>query len=572
MHIEEFVRRLEGVKRRGESYESKCPAHDDRKASLSVGVGRDGGIVVHCHAGCFAEDVLEAMALSFRDVAPEERNGNTNGAHPPQTVYRYDDEDGNALFEVVKTANKDFWQRRPGQRKGSMGDVRRVLYRLPDLLNTEPNQIVFIAEGEKDADNLWRLGFAATTSAMGAGKWRQDYTDWLRGRLPDRWYIVLPDNDIPGFKHADEVVQSLRNAGLTCEPLTLPDLPPSGDVSDWIGKGGTAEELLGHVAALGNTTPVVRGIAKPRGPQGFKASEVMVMEMRDPKWAVEGYISEGLNILAGGQKLGKSWLALDLTIAVASGGLALGSIEVDAGDALYLALEDTLRRLKGRLEMLLRGAPAPERLELFTEWPRIGEGGEEWLQQWLTAHPSARLVVIDTLKKIRPGRGKNGNAYDEDYEFMGKIKAIADEFQVAILVLHHVRKMKADDPFDLVSGTMGLTGAADATMVMQRVRGKTDATLHITGRDIEEREELLNWDRETGVWTMIGDAEEYRRSEQRRDLLRVMAERGGPMSPKDVYEVMGGNRSSIRSLMARMANRGDIQITSPGKYEIVIKQ
>lgn len=314
--------------------------------------------------------------------------------------------------------------------------------------------------------------------------------------------------------------------------------------------------------------PPIEQPPERRRARGFTAAELVGMVIKDTKWAVPGYVSEGLTILAGGQKLGKSWLAFDLAIAVAMGGYAFGSIRMEAGDALYLALEDTPRRLKERLLKLLQGEAAPERLHIYTEWPTLTEGGLDWLEAWLTEHPTARLVVIDTLKKIRPPRARNGNAYDEDYDFMGQLKALADRYEVAVLVLHHVRKMKAEDPFDAVSGTMGLTAAADATMVMQRVRGKTDAILHITGRDIEEREVALSWDKETGMWTELGDADEYRRSQERQAIIDLIRQ-SGAMTPKEVSDTLGRNAGTTRSLMLKMSNKGELQVTKPGRYEVV---
>jgi len=546
MTLEEIVSRFQGARQTAKGYDMLCPCHDDHRPSLGISIGEKGGIVIHCLAGCQTADILAAVGLSLRDLAPV----SANGEHPAETVYRYDDEQGEPLFEVVKTADKRFWQRLPGGEKGKI--ERRCLYRLPDLLRAPPHAPVFIVEGEKDADNLWRHHLPATTNPMGAGKWRQEFTDWLLARLPSRSFIILPDNDEPGLKHADEVLHSLKRAGLKAQVKQLPGLPPKGDVSDWLASGGNAEEL---------TTPDL-----PARARGFTAAELVGMVIKATKWAVPGYISEGLNILAGGQKLGKSWLAFDLALAVAMKGYAFGSIALEQGDALYLALEDTPRRLQERLIKLLQGEPAPERLHIYTEWPTLTEGGLDWLEAWLTDHPTARLVVIDTLKKIRPPRMRNGNAYDEDYDFMGLLKNLADRYEVAFLVLHHVRKMKAEDPFDAVSGTMGLTAAADATMVMQRVRGKTDAILHITGRDIEEREVALSWDSTTGMWSELGEADEYRRSLERKEIIELLRQHPKGMTPKEIAEQLEKNRNTVRRLLMKMAAAGEVQLLAPGIY------
>jgi hypothetical protein len=160
----------------------------------------------------------------------------------------------------------------------------------------------------------------------------------------------------------------------------------------------------------------------------FTAPELLALDLPEPRWAVEGVVPEGLTLLAGKPKLGKSWLALGLAVAVASGGVALGKLDVKAGDVLYLALEDTVRRLKNRLEKLLgcQQATPPDRLTLSCLWPRQGEGGLEALGAWLIMHPgTARLVIVDTWPRFRPrSRTHNRDLYTEDYAGAAELKAV----------------------------------------------------------------------------------------------------------------------------------------------------
>lgn len=309
--------------------------------------------------------------------------------------------------------------------------------------------------------------------------------------------------------------------------------------------------------------PLPSPAPKPRlSPETFTAEELMAMDLPEPKWAIPGLLCQGLNILAGGQKLGKSWMAFAVAIAIALGGCVFGSIQVVEGDVLYLALEDNRRRLQDRLKKLLNGSSAPARLHLCTEWPNLGDGGLTLLRQWLEGHPQARLIIIDTLKKVRPARRGNGSAYDEDYDFMGAIKKLADEFDVCIVALHHVRKLAAEDVFDTVSGTIGLTGAADATLVLERQRGRNDALLHITGRDVEEKAAdeamALEWCPITGIWTLVGSAEEYQQSDNRKKVVEVMRLTGRPLTPKEISDMLNWNRGTVRSLLHRMVTAGQI--------------
>ncbi|GAA4831666.1 hypothetical protein GCM10023221_04360 [Luteimicrobium xylanilyticum] len=236
----------------------------------------------------------------------------------------------------------------------------------------------------------------------------------------------------------------------------------------------------------------------------FTADQLLDTEFPDPRWAVEGLIPEGLTLLAGAPKLGKSWLALGIGISIAAGGYALGSIETaPPADVLYLALEDTPRRLKSRLTKMLAGEPAPRGLTIMTQMPSMPQA-TELIAGWLDEHRDARLVVVDVLGKIRPSLAANADRYDADYKVISALKQIADNYGIAIVAVTHVRKMADGDVFNTVSGSTGLTGAADTTLVLRRARGEHGASLHITGRDVEENEYALTFAPETGTWTLDG--------------------------------------------------------------------
>ena len=217
----------------------------------------------------------------------------------------------------------------------------------------------------------------------------------------------------------------------------------------------------------------------------------MRADFPEPRWAVPGLVAEGFNLLVGSPKLGKSWLCLGLAVAVASGGRALGRIPVDQGPVLYAALEDNARRLQNRLLKVLGDDPVPDDLHITTSLPRLPDLSAH-LDGWLDAHPDARLVIVDVLRKVRPLGDGRGNAYNEDYDSVGHLKALADRYGVAVIAVHHSRKMADDsDVFNEVSGSTGLTGAADAVLFAKRSRNTAEAVLHVTGRDINEQEHAL---------------------------------------------------------------------------------
>lgn len=299
------------------------------------------------------------------------------------------------------------------------------------------------------------------------------------------------------------------------------------------------------------------------------AADLLATELPPARWAVPDILPEGVALLAGKPKLGKSWLALGLCLATASGGHALGKKPVEQGEALYLALEDNERRLQKRLRKLLQDEPAPTRLHYATGWPRLNEGGAEELRAWLEDHPDARLVVIDTLAKIRtPTRGQN--VYREDYEALEQLLPLAAEFGVAILVVHHLRKMSAADPMDEISGSTGLSGGVDGFLILKRDRGRHDATLHVDGRDVEEAAELaLTWDKNLAAWALVGDAEEYRMTQDRAEIVEVLrASWPKPMTPKEVATAIGKKPENVGQRLYKMRQAGQVISPDRGLYTI----
>jgi Fe2+ or Zn2+ uptake regulation protein len=303
-------------------------------------------------------------------------------------------------------------------------------------------------------------------------------------------------------------------------------------------------------------------------PGTFSLADLLAQELPPARWIVPDLLPEGVTILAGKPKMGKSWLALGLSVAVASGGVALGTKRVEKGDVLYLALEDNKRRIHRRGKKLLVGGEMPKGITASTEWPRLDEGGAERIGDWLAVHPDARLVVIDTLKKFRPSNNTQRSVYDVDYEALEPLVPIAAEHGVAILVVHHLRKMDADDPLDTISGSTGLSGGVDGTLVLKRDRGKADAYLFVDGRDVEEPGEYaLKWDAEIASWTLMGGAEEYRIGETRAKILRALADADdGPMSPTDIATEIGENLDNVKQTLRRMDKDGQVKKVSYGKY------
>ncbi len=306
---------------------------------------------------------------------------------------------------------------------------------------------------------------------------------------------------------------------------------------------------------------------QPNPPQTTTAAELMGMDFEPTRWVIPDVLPEGLTLLVGKPKKGKSWMALGMAEAVSAGGVAFGVKKVEQGDTLYLALEDNMKRLKVRLQKILNGAPAPDNMHLHTEWARLGEGGAEALDAWLTEHPDTRLVVIDTLARIRK-HGRGQNIYAEDYAALEQLLPLASKHSVAIVVVHHLRKMAASDPLDEISSSTGLTAGVDGFLILRRTPGSKGPTLYVDGRDIEEPTEYaLTWNLNTATWTIEGEAEEVHISKERADILLTINRHGKPMTPREVTDAMPGAKyNNVKYLMWTMLGDGQLIKDDKGRY------
>ena len=227
---------------------------------------------------------------------------------------------------------------------------------------------------------------------------------------------------------------------------------------------------------------------------------LMSQPLRPPNFVVDTLIAQGLHILAGSPKVGKSWLALWLAVTVAKGELVWG-MGVKRGTTLYLCLEDSVLRIQNRLFEITEDAPSS--VHFCTECAPIGQGLEEQVEIFLAAHPDTVLVIIDTLQMVRP---VHDATYANDYRDLSVLKRLADKHGIAILLIHHLRKEKADDVFHRISGTTAISGAVDSSFILvEEKRGSGRAKLSCVGRDIEYRELELQRGSEN-VWELVSDS------------------------------------------------------------------
>lgn len=299
---------------------------------------------------------------------------------------------------------------------------------------------------------------------------------------------------------------------------------------------------------------------------GITAAELDDIDIPALSWTVPGLLPEGFGILAAAPKIGKSWLVLNLGLAVASGTEFLG-VPVEQRPVLYLALEDTQRRLQHRQRHILDDQPAPEALVLRTD----PLDAMEAVKQFATDHADRNpVIIIDTLARIRPPRGPRADLYREDYQFGSSLKVTAD-LGATVLGVHHTRKSESEDFLESASGSNGLTGSADFVMVLTRGRTESNALLSITGRDVAEAGYNLLFD--DGIWrpdgTGLSDAAQQaqgpRLGETMRSVLMLVNSRDFT-TPADVSELLGIDIDTAGRYLRRLADYGRITRSGRGRF------
>lgn len=346
-----------------------------------------------------------------------------------------------------------------------------------------------------------------------------------------------------------------------------------GDLSDFYNRGScTKEKILEMIEKTPeeNMSPGQKETISPE-PKHFKiysGRDLLTQQFPEPNWAIEDLLPEGLTILAGRPKSGKSWMGLDWCLSVCQGGKAMGKFTAEKGETLYIGLEDKPRRLQSRLKMMLGIEPErtfPDGFYFMNEFLKLEEGGEEQLIKILEEKPGLRLVVIDTYARFTSRKAYN-DLYSEDYAIGAKLQKIALDFRIALVVIHHTRKMQSEYALDDVSGTTGITAAADTVFVLKKTMYGTE--LHVTGRDIDEQALAIQFDKTTGLWKVLGGAEEVSINEQRKTIIDAISQSNTPLSPKEVADITGKRHNNVKQLMHTMKKDGLLKPAGDGKYII----
>lgn len=456
---------------------ARCPAHEDGTASLSIKEGNDGRVLLNCHAMCQTATVVAAIGLSMSDLyaQPLTKSAPTSvtPVERPALVKTYDyvNADGELQFQACRfrkaDGKKEFRQRRPDGKGGwiwNLGDVEPVLYRLPETLAAiESGKTIYVVEGEKDADALSAEGYPATTCPMGAGKWRETFSASLKGAA----VVIFPDNDEPGQSHAEQVAASLTAADCAVKVVMLPNLPPKGDVSDWLDSPDCDVDVMEDLVA--STPRWTADAMQAKHRTRWRLDELMENEsiMRPPPAIVSRIAWAGRStLLAAREKAGKSTLTGFMTACVSNGDPFLG-VFCPKGPVLVIGLEefigDTARRLK-------EFGAAPKNVYLVDRF--AGELRADELQAHIEA-VSPLLVIIDSLATWSNGVGITD--HNDAAAMTGVLQPLTDMVHrhgAALVIIHHTTKGDGK-----ARGSTAITAGVDMVCTFTIPEPETDPTL-----------------------------------------------------------------------------------------------
>jgi hypothetical protein len=428
---------------------ASCPAHDDRNPSLHVTTTKDGATLVHCFAGCTQDAVIDALRdKGLWPEQPNARNGTRTEAkrQTGKIVANYDyiTADGKLVHQTLRLEPKSFRQRRPAPECGlwiwglnageymrmgpakdwlpfkearfsefpiererrTFGAANLVLYRLPHVTKALANgATIFVCEGEKDADNIAALGFVATTCAMGAGKWRTEYNEPLRGTD----VVLLPHNDDPGRDHAEHVASELRSLAKRVRVLDIAEHWQCGagqDISDWLASGGTADKLKALVEGLADWQPSAENKPSvvPLTAAEFLSLEIPRREMIMSPWLPE----KGTVMIYSRRGVGKTLLGLTSAYAIAAGAGFLGFEVGRPRKVLYLDGEMPAQTMQDRLAAIIgsfpKEPPTNEHFRiLLSDLAEFGlpDLGSPEGQAWVDARVGdAEVIVADNISTL----------------------------------------------------------------------------------------------------------------------------------------------------------------------------
>lgn len=490
MKTVDILPKLSKVKKTANGWLALCPAHQDKTQSLSVS-SADRKVLLKCFAGCDTQTIVSALGLEMKDLfetsngfhqQSESRNGQ---ARRIVETYDYTDENGNLLFQSVRYEPKGFAQRRPDGAGGwlwNLQEIRLVLYRLPEVL---ASPVAYLVEGERDAETLRRNDFPATCNPMGAGKWRESYNESLSGKT----VVILPDNDDAGRKHAEVVANSLHGIAKEIVVVHLPNLPPKGDITDYLQNGGTVDDLIDLVARAESfkpNDPTETDESKPDAESAEDFKSLFTIQNANlwienaklrpvPKMLFGELWFEGeLCISFADTGKGKSILAVQIADAISKGkGIEHFTLEAARQPVLYLDFELSDKQFEARYstkqgdyfmnhysfdENFKRGE-----INQSSFVPNGFKDFESYLNfslEYEIAETGAQILIVDNITYL-----KNATETAKDaLPLMKELIRLKKKFNLSILALAHTPKRDLTRPLTVndLQGSKMLSNFADS--------------------------------------------------------------------------------------------------------------
>ncbi len=447
MKLQEVLSHFDGVKRRNENeYMARCPCHDDKKQSLCIGNG-EKGVVLKCQAGCDTRAILDRVGLKPADLFFEKKQDNR-----PQIVATYQYPNG---VQKLRRSDKSFAWRRPDGKGGWIYNRKGVPHSL--YIAGELSEDVAIVEGEKDADNLHKLGWTAVSGEDGAGpgKWRSEYTEQLR----DFPVVIFQDNDDVGKAYAQEVATALSGVAKSVHLLDLskiwPEIPEHGDVSDLIARFGE-EQSSDMIAELIRKTPAWA----PQNPAVSCAADVPYEE---PKWTIAPYFQRGKGTLIQGDSgSGKTAFVCAVAAHVSTGKPLLNSTIETPGNVLVLSVEDDQPILRGRIE-----ASGGDLTKIFFHNNPAGltfTSPEIWS---IVKQYKIKLIIFDPFQAFL-GSGIDMFRANETRPVLARLFELCDQEDCAVIIVAHTSKNSDKSVVNRSLGSVDIP--ASMRSVMQLIR------------------------------------------------------------------------------------------------------
>jgi len=548
---------------------ARCPAHDDRHPSLSVSRGRDRALV-HCHAGCKPEAIVEGLGMSVADLFDQARTHGARNEHAePRIVatYVYTDERGDPLFEVQRLEPKDFRQARidaGGRRvtgKGCMDGVRLVPYHLPEVIAAvAADDPVYVCEGEKDADRVRAANCVATCNPAGAGKWREEFGAFFSRAADVRAadVRVIADRDEAGYKHAAEIASNLLAHGAVVRVF---ESAHGKDVSDHFDAGGSLEDLV-EIDPTERASRCKREAHGDGGPSGaLRFTTLSELFARSPDEApdalVEGLLNLGsLAALVAKPKAGKSTLARALALAAATGQDFMGR-PTRQGAVWYLALEDKPDEVARHLRLM--GATSEEPIRFV-----FGPTPENAVAQLhdLAAIEKPALIVIDTLQRL--ARVRDLNDYAAVTLAFDPILQLARLSGACVLVLHHAKKGEGGWAGDNVLGSTAILGSVDTLISLRRTEhGRFLSTIQRYGEDLAEQ--VLELDT-AGRPDLVGSRADHDLGRAETSVRSFLVGCAEPATETEIREgAKGTRRQIVGNALRALVAAGEVVRTGSGR-------